>query len=52
VNHRVRKWEPEPLRWLAVKALYTAYNWADNAEHAGRATTSPLAKIANVVSGR
>ena len=52
VNHRVRKWEPEPLRWLAVQALYTAYNWADNAEHAGRTTTSPLAKVANVVAGR
>lgn len=52
VNHRVRFWEPEPLRWLAVKALYTAYGWADTAEQTRRRTTSPLAKIADLVSGR
>lgn len=52
VNHRVRFWEPEPLRWLAVKALYTAYGWADSAEQSRRRTTSPLAKIADLVSGR
>jgi glycine/D-amino acid oxidase-like deaminating enzyme len=52
VNHRVRKWEPEPLRWLAVTGLYRAYSWADRAEAAGRPTTSPLADIADRVSGR
>ena len=52
VNHRVRNWEVEPLRWLAVRALYTAYGLADAAEFRGRATTSPLARIADVVSGR
>ncbi len=52
VNHRVRNWEPEPLRWLAVKALYTAYGWADSAEQKGRRSTSPLAKMADIVSGR
>jgi glycine/D-amino acid oxidase-like deaminating enzyme len=52
VNHRVRNWEMEPLRWLAVRALYTAYGWADAAEFRGRATTSPLARIADAVSGR
>ncbi|WP_166986147.1 NAD(P)/FAD-dependent oxidoreductase [Canibacter zhoujuaniae] len=52
VNHRVRKWEPEPLRWIATKTLYTAYGMADGAENAGRASTSPLAKIADVVTGR
>ncbi|WP_370449139.1 hypothetical protein [Cryobacterium sp. TMT1-66-1] len=52
VNHRVRAWEPEPLRWLAVTALYRAYSLADRAELAGRRTTSPLARVADVVSGR
>jgi glycine/D-amino acid oxidase-like deaminating enzyme len=33
---------------LGVHALYAAYR----AEHRGRPTTSPLARIADVVSGR
>ncbi|MBG6056864.1 glycine/D-amino acid oxidase-like deaminating enzyme [Cryobacterium sp. MP_M5] len=52
VNHRVRNWEPEPLRWLAVHALYRAYSFADRAELTRRQTTSPVASIADVVSGR
>lgn len=52
VNHRVRKWEPEPLRWIATKALYTAYGLADNSEARGREATSPIAHIADVVTGR
>lgn len=52
VNHRVRKWEPEPLRWIATKGLYTAYGVADRAELAGRVKTSPIARIADVVTGR
>lgn len=52
VNHRVRKWEPEPLRWLATKGLYAAYGMADRAELGGRQQTSPIAHIADVVTGR
>ncbi|MBC9927891.1 MULTISPECIES: FAD-binding oxidoreductase [unclassified Leucobacter] len=52
VNHKVRKWEPEPLRWLATKGLYAAYGMADRAELNGRETTSPIAHIADVVTGR
>ncbi|MCB1272998.1 MAG: FAD-dependent oxidoreductase [Leucobacter sp.] len=52
VGHRVRKWEPEPLRWIATKGLYAAYGMADRAEAAGRATTSPIAHIADVITGR
>ncbi|NKX53098.1 NAD(P)/FAD-dependent oxidoreductase [Arthrobacter mobilis] len=52
VNRRVRRWEIEPARWLAVKALYTAYHAADRAENAGRGSTSPIAKAADLVSGR
>jgi glycine/D-amino acid oxidase-like deaminating enzyme len=52
VNHRVRAWEPEPLRWLAVTSLYRAYSLADRAELNGRQTTSPIARVADIVSGR
>ena len=52
VNHKVRQWEPEPLRWIATKGLYAAYGVADNVELAGRETTSPIARIADVVTGR
>jgi glycine/D-amino acid oxidase-like deaminating enzyme len=51
VNHRARRWEPEPLRWLGVRAVYAAYRAADRAERR-RATTSPLARMADRVSGR
>ena len=52
VGHRVRKWEPEPLRWIATKGLYAAYGVADRAELQGRNRTSPIATIADVVTGR
>ncbi len=52
VGHRAKRWEPEPLRWLAVQAIYGAYHAADAHEARGRATTSPLAKVADLVSGR
>ncbi|MGO4102775.1 NAD(P)/FAD-dependent oxidoreductase [Leifsonia sp. YAF41] len=52
VNHQVRNWEIEPLRWVAVKGLYAAYHAADRAEDRGRTSTSPIASMANVVAGR
>lgn len=52
VNHTVRKWEPEPLRWIATKVLYQAYGFADRSELKGRATTSPVAHLADVVTGK
>jgi glycine/D-amino acid oxidase-like deaminating enzyme len=51
VNHRVRSWEPEPLRWIAVTSLYAAYRAADRAEE-HRSTTSRLAVVADRISGR
>ena len=36
VGHRAKKWEIEPLRWLAVNAIYTAYGAADRMEASGR----------------
>ncbi|MFE7846602.1 NAD(P)/FAD-dependent oxidoreductase [Microbacterium sp. NPDC057407] len=53
VGHRARKWEPEPLRWTAVNAIYTAYRMADRAEASGsRARTAWPAHVADVVAGR
>jgi glycine/D-amino acid oxidase-like deaminating enzyme len=52
VGHRSRSWEPEPLRWLGVRGLYVAYKLADLHEARGRSTTSPIAKIADRITGR
>ncbi|RKT19301.1 glycine/D-amino acid oxidase-like deaminating enzyme [Streptomyces sp. 1114.5] len=52
VGHTVRRWEPEPLRWLGVQAMYAAYHAADRQEATGRATTSPIARLADLVAGR
>ncbi|MEV6022346.1 FAD-dependent oxidoreductase [Streptomyces sp. NPDC052036] len=53
VNHRVRKWEPEPLRWLGVHGMYTTYRAADRRElTAPAAESSRLAQLADRVAGR
>lgn len=52
VGRRVRKWEPEPMRWLGVQTMYAAYRAADRQESSGRSTTSVIAKVADRVSGR
>ena len=52
VGHQVRRWEPEPFRWIGVHGMYAAYHAADRQELAGRATTSPIARVADVISGR
>ncbi|QHC33475.1 FAD-dependent oxidoreductase [Streptomyces sp. HF10] len=53
VGHKVRKWEPEPLRWLGVHGMYAAYHTADRRERRHPATeSSRLAKVADRVAGR
>jgi glycine/D-amino acid oxidase-like deaminating enzyme len=52
VGHRSRTWEPEPLRWLGVRGMYQAYKIADRHETGGRGTTSPIAGVADRISGR
>ncbi|GAA3691864.1 FAD-dependent oxidoreductase [Arthrobacter ginkgonis] len=52
VNRKVRRWEVEPVRWLAVQAMYAAYHRADRQERDGRTGTAPLAVLADRVSGR
>ncbi|MGW8990317.1 NAD(P)/FAD-dependent oxidoreductase [Streptomyces zhihengii] len=53
VGHKVRTWEPEPLRWLGVRTLYTAYRHADHRESTTHTPTTPrLATWADRISGR
>ncbi|POX50247.1 FAD-dependent oxidoreductase [Streptomyces sp. Ru71] len=53
VEHRVRKWEPEPFRWLGVHGLYGAYRFADRRERERHlAASSRVARVADVVTGR
>ncbi|HET7902229.1 MAG TPA: FAD-binding oxidoreductase [Candidatus Nanopelagicales bacterium] len=51
VGRRIRKWEPEPLRWLGVRAMYSLYRTADRREQS-LATTSRLAQLGNRLTGR
>ncbi|MGW2033154.1 NAD(P)/FAD-dependent oxidoreductase [Streptomyces sp. NPDC001811] len=53
VNHKVRKWEPEPFRWLGVQGMYATYRTADRRERLRPGTeSSRLAKAADRVAGR
>ncbi|MFJ4619943.1 NAD(P)/FAD-dependent oxidoreductase [Streptomyces sp. NPDC088812] len=53
VGHRVRRWEPEPLRWLGVQGMYATYRAADRREAARHsAGSSRLARVADRVAGR
>ncbi|MET8470310.1 FAD-binding oxidoreductase [Streptomyces sp. NPDC006422] len=52
-NHKVRKWEPEPLRWLGVHGMYATYYAADRRELTTHTTeSSRLAQWADKIAGR
>ncbi|QIJ66596.1 FAD-dependent oxidoreductase [Streptomyces sp. JB150] len=53
VGHKVRRWEPEPLRWLGVHGMYATYRTADRREAVTHsAESSRLARWADRVAGR
>ena len=52
VNRGVRRWEPEPLRWLGVRAMYGLYREADRREDKGLTRPSRLARIGDKLTGR
>ena len=52
VNRAVRKWEPEPLRWLGVTGMYALLNAADRAEAKGAPQPSRAARLASRMMGR
>ncbi len=51
VNRKVSPWEPEPLRWLGVHAMYQLYKVADRREAEGLGRTSRLARLADALTG-
>ncbi|MDN5787142.1 FAD-binding oxidoreductase [Pseudorhodobacter sp.] len=51
VNRPLRKWEPEPLRWLALRGMYLLLNAADRAENAGT-NPSRLTRLGNWIKNR
>ena len=52
VNRRVRKWEPEPLRWLGVHTMYGLFGAADFRETVHNTPPSRLAALGNWLTGR
>jgi glycine/D-amino acid oxidase-like deaminating enzyme len=53
VNHKVRKWEPEPFRWIGVHGMYATYRTADRRELTTHSPeSSRLARLADRVAGR
>ena len=52
VDHQSRKWEPEPVRWIAVNALTRLAGWADWYEaKTGRPSKLVNAMIVKITSG-
>lgn len=53
VNKKIRNWEIEPVRWVALRGLYKAYVVADELEDRFPSKrTSLVATLANRISGR
>jgi glycine/D-amino acid oxidase-like deaminating enzyme len=51
VGHRPARWEPEPLRWAAIHAVYALYRQADRSERR-RGRPSRRARLVDAASGR
>lgn len=52
VNRPQQKWEPEPLRWLAVRGMYRLLNAADRHEAATGGTSGWRGWLAHRLTGR
>ena len=52
VQRPIRKWEPEPFRWLGVRAMYGLYREADRRESDGLSRPSRLARLGDRLTGR
>ncbi|MCA3549640.1 MAG: FAD-dependent oxidoreductase [Rhodobacter sp.] len=52
VGRRVRRWEPEPARWLGVTGMYALLNAADRREARRGGPPSRLAALGNRLAGR
>ena len=51
VGRKPRRWEPEPLRWIAIRGIYSLYRMADRAEQRS-GMPSRLARLADAISRR
>jgi hypothetical protein len=51
VGNPARNWEPEPLRFMGARGIYTLYRWADRQERV-RHRGSRIAVLANRIAGR
>ncbi len=51
VGRPARDWEPEPLRFMGARGIYSLYRLADHREQL-RTRPSRIAAIANLISGR
>lgn len=52
VGYQTRNWEPEPIRWLGVQAMYRLFGFADRwEEKRGSTQTSLLAKFGSRLAG-
>jgi glycine/D-amino acid oxidase-like deaminating enzyme len=51
VGRRPRRWEPEPLRWSAIRSVYSLYRRADRIEQRTQ-RPSRLGRLVDAVSGR
>lgn len=50
VNHRSRKWEPEPLRWIGINAALKTFESADRAEkRRGRTASRRVALVDRLI---
>lgn len=52
VNRRLQRWEPEPLRWLGINAMYGLLSAADRHERKLTTPATRLAKLGNWITGR
>ncbi|MEZ7813923.1 MAG: FAD-binding oxidoreductase [Paracoccaceae bacterium] len=52
VNHKVRKWEAEPLRYLGVHMMYRLLSLADRQEAKHKGPPSAFGRFANWLMGR
>jgi len=52
VGREVRRWEPEPFRWLGVRSMYGLYRAADRREDGGLEHPSRLARLGDRLTGR
>jgi hypothetical protein len=51
VGNPARNWEPEPLRFVGARGIYTLYRLADRQEQV-RHHESRIAGLANRIAGR